>query len=140
MAFLGLKMVIILKKIKWNSKYKSIPLFSYTIRFGSVLFGSVRLEYQSFGIRYFGILSASVHHCNAPKKELGRAIGILVLDFMYPASKYVRHKYVRQIIDTNENHKMIHIGIVFILPETSKKHPYRCHFCTIYFMTIHFLE
>lgn len=76
----------------------------------------------------------------APKKELGRAIGILVLDFMYPASKYVRHKYVRQIIDTNENHKMIHIGIVFILPETSKKHPYRCHFCTIYFMTIHFLE
>ena len=43
---------------------KSIPLFSYTMRFGSVLFGSVRLEYLSFGIRYFGILPASVHHWN----------------------------------------------------------------------------
>ena len=31
-------------------------------RFGSVLFGSVRLEYLSFGIRYFGILPASVHY------------------------------------------------------------------------------
>ena len=40
----------------------SIPLFSYAMRFGSVLFGSVRLEYLSFGIRYFGILPASVHH------------------------------------------------------------------------------
>ena len=46
-----------------NSKNKGLFLDLYNIRFGSVLFGSVRLEYQSFGIRYFGILSASVHHC-----------------------------------------------------------------------------
>ena len=33
------------------------------IRFGSVLFGSVRLEYRSFGIRYIRYLPASVVHC-----------------------------------------------------------------------------
>ena len=48
----------------------SIPLFSYAMRFGSVLFGSVRLEYLSFGIRYFGILPASVHHCQQNISEL----------------------------------------------------------------------
>ena len=31
----------------------SIPLFSYAMRFGSVLFGLVRLEYLSFGVSEF---------------------------------------------------------------------------------------
>ena len=46
----------------------SIPLFSYAMRFGLVLFGLVRLEYLNFGIRYFGILPASVHHCILHKR------------------------------------------------------------------------
>ena len=45
-------------------------IFIYN-RFGSVLFGSVRLEYLSFGIRYFGILPDSVVHCTV--------VGILIL-------------------------------------------------------------
>ena len=38
------------------------PIFSFSMRFGSVLFGSVQLEYRSFGIRYIRYLPASVIH------------------------------------------------------------------------------
>ena len=39
------------------------PIFSFTMRFGLALFGSVQLEYRSFGIRYIWYLPASVVHC-----------------------------------------------------------------------------
>ena len=56
-------------RVKWIIKWGETSIFIYN-RFGSVLFGSVRLEYLSFGIRYFGILPDSVVHCPpwGPKK------------------------------------------------------------------------
>ena len=42
-----------------------IFIYNYN-RFGSVLLGSVRLEYLSFSIRYFGILPDSVVHWSRP--------------------------------------------------------------------------
>ena len=48
-------------RVKWIIKWGETSIFIYN-RFGSVLFGSVRLEYLSFGIRYFGILPDSVVH------------------------------------------------------------------------------
>ena len=39
------------------------------MRFGSVLFGSVRLEYRSFGIRYIRYLPASVVHWFRPLRK-----------------------------------------------------------------------
>ena len=51
-----------IKRGKLNIKEGTV-ISSTSMRFGSVLFGSVRLEYRSFGIRYFGILPDSVDHC-----------------------------------------------------------------------------
>ena len=48
--------------IKYVKQEYTLIFIYYVIRFGIIRFGSVRLEYLSFGIRYFGILPASVHH------------------------------------------------------------------------------
>ena len=42
------------------------PIFSFIMRFGSVLFGSARIRYRIFGIRYIRYLPASVVHCQIP--------------------------------------------------------------------------
>ena len=49
------------------------------MRFGSVLFGSVWLEYRSFGIRYIRYLPASVVHCSA------------VVQWAVPLGKYSKY-------------------------------------------------
>ena len=48
--------------IKYVKQEYTLIFIYYVIRFGIIRFGSVRLEYLSFGIRYFGILPDSVVH------------------------------------------------------------------------------
>ena len=43
------------------NKIANKKVYSY---FHTLSTDSIGLEYQSFGIRYFGILPASVHHCS----------------------------------------------------------------------------